>query len=97
VGSARQGLLTNLLNPKAALFFTALLPQFLTPGDSVLVASALMTLIASCAALLGLTVYATVFSRGAGLMRRPSVRRALDRIAGATLIALGVRVALERR
>jgi threonine/homoserine/homoserine lactone efflux protein len=95
--AARQGLLTNLLNPKAALFFTALLPQFLSTDGWVLGQSAVMTLIASAASLGGLTVYAFAFNRGARLMELPSVRRALDRLTGAVLVALGVRIALERR
>jgi len=95
--AARQGLLTNLLNPKAALFFTALLPQFLSTHGRVLGASAVMTVIASAASLLGLTVYAFAFNRGARLMRRPPVRRALDRLTGLVLVGLGVRIALERR
>ncbi len=92
----RQGLTTNLLNPKAALFFTALLPQFVAPQDPAAVFAA-MTLIASAASLAGLSLYAALVARGAHMLRRPSVARRLDRVTGAVFIALGVRVALEKR
>jgi RhtB (resistance to homoserine/threonine) family protein len=95
--AVRQGLLTNLLNPKAALFFTALLPQFVSPADPVLAVSALMTAIASAASLIGLTAYATAAAAGRHALQRPAVARRLDQLAGAVFIALGIRIALERR
>ena len=93
----RRGLLTNLLNPKAALFFTALLPQFLSPDDPALAASALMTAIAAAASLTGLSLYAYLVARAGDLLRRPHVRRRLDQCSGAVLVLLGLRVAVERR
>jgi threonine/homoserine/homoserine lactone efflux protein len=44
-----------------------------------------------------LTVYATVVPRAGDVLRRPPVRRALDRVTGTVLIGLGVRLALSRR
>ena len=93
----RQGLLCNLLNPKAGVFFTALLPQFVSPQDPALAVSLLMTAIAAVASLLWLTVYATLVPRAGDVLRRPPVRRALDRVTGTVLIGLGVRLALSRR
>jgi threonine/homoserine/homoserine lactone efflux protein len=93
----RQGLLCNLLNPKAGVFFTALLPQFVSPQDPALAVSLLMTTIAAAASLAWLAVYATLVPRAGDVLRRPPVRRALDRVTGTVLIALGVRHALSRR
>jgi threonine/homoserine/homoserine lactone efflux protein len=93
----RQGLLCNLLNPKAGIFFTALLPQFVSPDDPALLVSLLMTAIAAAASLAWLSLYATVVPRAGDVLRRPPVRRALDRATGAVLIGLGVRLALTRR
>ena len=93
----RQGLLCNLLNPKAGIFFTALLPQFVSRQDPALLVSLLMTAIAAAASLAWLSVYATVVPRAGDVLRRPRVRRALDRATGAVLIGLGVRLALTRR
>jgi threonine/homoserine/homoserine lactone efflux protein len=93
----RQGLLCNLLNPKAGVFFTALLPQFVSPQDPALLVSLLMTAIAAVASLAWLSVYAALVPRAGDVLRRPPVRRALDRLTGVVLIGLGVRLALTRR
>lgn len=92
----RRGLLTNLLNPKAALFFTALLPQFLSPDDPALAVSGLMTAIAATASLSGLSLYAYLVARAGDFLRRPHVRRRLDQVSGAVLVLLGLRVAIQR-
>jgi threonine/homoserine/homoserine lactone efflux protein len=93
----RQGLLCNLLNPKAGIFFTALLPQFVSPQDPALLMSMLMTAIAAVTSLAWLSVYAAVVPRAGDVLRRPPVRRALDRLTGVVLIGRGVRLALTRR
>jgi threonine/homoserine/homoserine lactone efflux protein len=93
----RQGLLCNLLNPKAGIFFTALLPQFVSPQDPALLVSMLLTAIAAVTSLAWLSVYAAVVPRAGDVLRRPPVRRALDRATGVVLIGLGVRLALTRR
>jgi threonine/homoserine/homoserine lactone efflux protein len=93
----RQGLLCNLLNPKAGVFFTALLPQFVSPQDPALAVSLLLTAIAAVTSLMWLTVYATLVPRAGDVLRRPPVRRALDRVTGTVLIGLGVRLALSKR
>jgi threonine/homoserine/homoserine lactone efflux protein len=85
----RQGLLSNVANPKMAIFFTSLLPQFGASGLSLLahgVAFSLLTL-----AWLALVV------RAGDALRVPLVRRAVDAITGVVLVALGVRVAAARR
>ena len=93
----RQGLFCNLLNPKAGIFFTALLPQFVSPQDPALLVSLLLTAIAAATSLAWLSVYATVVPRAGDVLRRPPVRRALDRVTGMVLIGLGVRLASTRR
>jgi threonine/homoserine/homoserine lactone efflux protein len=79
------------------IFFTALLPQFVSPDDPALLVSLLMTAIAAAASLAWLSLYATVVPRAGDVLRRPPVRRALDRATGVVLIGLGVRLALTRR
>ncbi len=92
----RQGLLSNLLNPKTGAFFVTVMPQFLVPGDSPL-RLAIMVAAFESILLVWLIAYGHVVSRlgrtGPGLR----VRRAMTRLSGAILIGLGARLALERR
>jgi RhtB (resistance to homoserine/threonine) family protein len=92
----RQGLVSNLLNPKIAVFFTSLLPQFVgtngSPGE-VLLLGLLFNAMGVCW-LLG---YAIAAARGRNFLVRPRVKRALDRVTGIVLIGLGTRLALEKR
>jgi threonine/homoserine/homoserine lactone efflux protein len=89
----RHGVLSNLGNPKMAVFFTSLLPQF---ADSFLGLLALG--IVFCALTLGwLTAYAFAVARAGDLLRRPRVHRALEAATGTVLVALGLRLATEPR
>ncbi len=92
--AARQGLLSNLANPKMAVFFTSLLPQF--GGESF---GALLALgFVFCAMTFAwLTAYAVVVARAGDVLRRPRVRRALDAALGAVLVAFGLRLAAQPR
>ncbi len=92
-----HGVLNNLGNPKMAVFFASILPQFAEPDGGML--SALLLLGASFAALTlaWLAVYAVAVSAAGGLLRRPGVRRAVEGITGAALIGLGARLAAEGR
>lgn len=87
-----EGLLTDLLNPKAAVFFTALLPQFFTPDDRVLTTTLLYAATAATAALVGLLAYAYIAAQTRVVLGRPPIRRLLDRVTGAVLIGLGLRM-----
>lgn len=93
----RQGLLSNLLNPKIAVVFTTLIPQFLEPGDPAVARTILLAAIFIGMGLLWLTSYALLVAQVGRLLRRPVVRRALNAIVGTLLTAFGVRLALERR
>jgi threonine/homoserine/homoserine lactone efflux protein len=94
-GAFRQGLVTNLLNPKIAVFFTSLLPQFVDHGT--LPALLLLGALFNALGLLWLTSYALLAARGRVFLQRPRVRRALDYVSGIVLVGLGLRLALERR
>ena len=92
-----EGFLSNSLNPKVALFYLAFLPQFMRPDDSVIGRSLLFAAIHAVQGILWLTLYAYALDRLGALFRRSGVRRWLERTTGAVLIALGVRLAFERR
>ena len=92
----RQGLVSNILNPKIAVFFTSLLPQFIaahgSAGDLLL-----LGLLFNAMGVSWLLCYAIAVARGRNVLVRPPVRRTLDRISGLVLVALGTRLAFERR
>jgi threonine/homoserine/homoserine lactone efflux protein len=88
----RQGLLSNLGNPKIAVFFTSLLPQF---GSSFWSLLALGLLFASLG-LVWLSAYSFAVARAGDLLRRPRIRRSLDALTGTVLVAFGVRLATDR-
>jgi threonine/homoserine/homoserine lactone efflux protein len=92
----RQGIASNLLNPKIAVFFTSLLPQFVGTDPTALDLIVLGALF-SVMGLAWLCAYALVVSRGRSVLQRPAVKRALDRVTGVVLVGLGLRLALERR
>jgi threonine/homoserine/homoserine lactone efflux protein len=91
----RQGLLSNLGNPKMAVFFTSLLPQFAPGGEPSFVALALLGLSFCTMTLAWLSGYAVVVSRAGELFRRSRLRRALEAAMGAVLVGLGMRVAAD--
>lgn len=94
----RQSVFGNMLNPKVTLFFIVFLPQFVDPhgvqsvtlqmlelgGLFMLQTVAVFSVFGVCAGMIG-----------GWLKRRPSVGVWLDRLAGATFIAIGIRVALR--
>ena len=93
----RQGVTSNLANPKIAVVFTSLVPQFVDPGEPLLVPFLVLGSIFVALTLMWLCAYAVAASRASGILQRPRVRRALDRLTGVVLIALGLRLATERR
>jgi threonine/homoserine/homoserine lactone efflux protein len=92
-----QGLLSNLLNPKVAVFYLTLLPQFIRPGDPVLARSLLLAGVHVVIGLVWLTAYTYFLGRLSSLLNRTRFRQALEGITGAVLIGLGARLAWDRR
>jgi threonine/homoserine/homoserine lactone efflux protein len=95
----RRGFVTNVLNPKVALFFLAFLPQFTDPGrdDVVWQLLALGGLFIVCGTLVNVG-YAMIGGWLSDLLRRePRWQRTLDRVAGSILVALGVRLLWPQR
>jgi threonine/homoserine/homoserine lactone efflux protein len=88
----RQGLFSNLGNPKMVVFFTSLLPQFASSFGGMLA----LGLVFASITLAWLTLYAFAVARAKTILLRTRVRRALDALAGMVLVSLGVRLATER-
>ncbi len=92
-GALRQGVLSNIGNPKMLVFFTSLLPQFASSFTGLLA----LGLTFCTMTLVWLTAYSLVVTQAGALLRRPRVRRALEAATGTVLIALGLRLATARR
>ncbi len=94
-----QGIFSNVLNPKIAIFFLAFLPQFVDKGGTQVPLQ--MTILGLTFACFGLCFLLVVgYSAGAiggWLTRRPYYAQFLQRFAGGILIGLGVRLALTER
>jgi threonine/homoserine/homoserine lactone efflux protein len=95
--SFRQRLFSNLGNPKIAIFFASLLPQFAPQGDGAFAALLLLGFTFSAMGFAWLTIYVLAVSRTGDFLRRSGVRRMLEGITGTVLIALGLRIATEQR
>jgi len=93
----RQGVLSNLGNPKMAVFFTSLLPQFAPSGRASFLSLLALGLLFCSMTLVWLAAYAAVVARAGDIVRRLGVRRAIEAVTGLALLALGTRLAFERR
>jgi threonine/homoserine/homoserine lactone efflux protein len=92
-----QGALSTILNPKPALFFLTFVPQFIDRHESVLAQTLLFTGLHIAVGLVWLTAYAHLVDRARRVLTGGRVRRWIEGSTGAVLVALGVRVAVERR
>jgi threonine/homoserine/homoserine lactone efflux protein len=86
-----EGLLTNVFNPKAALFFIALVPQF--TGSGAASETLVLSLIALAGTIMWFLMVAGIVGALRGAFARPAVRRTVDGLAGAALIGLGLKLA----
>lgn len=92
----RQGLISNLANPKMPAFFLSLLPQFVAPGQGQLAGFIGLGAIFAGLTFAWLVGYAVVIHRMRVLFQRSAVRRTLEAVTGAALVTLGARVAVDR-
>ncbi len=97
-GSAfREGLLTSLANPKLAAFFVALFPQFIPRGAPVLPSALAMGAVIVAVDLIWYSALALLVARARRAFTEGGWGRRVERLTGAVLIGLGIRLAFERR
>ncbi len=94
-----QGVLSNVLNPKVAIFFLAFLPQFVDKGSgNVPFQMVILGLTFACFGLCFLLAIGYSSGKiGSLLTRQPQYAQFLERLAGGILIGLGIRLALTER
>lgn len=95
--SFREGLLTNLLNPKVAIFYLAFLPQFIGPSDPVLAKSLLLAGIHCGLGLVWLGLISLFVGKFTRWITRSAIRQRLEMTTGVIMVGLGIRLALEKR
>jgi threonine/homoserine/homoserine lactone efflux protein len=92
----RSGLVTSASNPKLAVFFVALFPQFLTRGSPVLPYALGMAAVIVALDVLWFATLAFAVDRARTLLK-PRVQHGMERFTGAVMIGLGLRLATETR
>lgn len=95
--SLNDGLLTNVFNPKTALFYLALLPQFVDSSDRVLVTSLLLAGIHVVMRFAWLSLVTILLQYIRALIAHPLAQRSLEAATGVILFVFGLRLALVRR
>ncbi|ENM5762499.1 LysE family translocator [Vibrio mimicus] len=94
--SLREGFLSNVLNPKTAVFYLAFLPQFINPEYSPLAQSLLMALIHFAIAMVWQCGLAGALSSAKNLLKNVSFMRWMEGTTGFVLVALGIKLLLEK-
>ncbi|WP_119419780.1 LysE family translocator [Desertibaculum subflavum] len=92
-----RGLMTNLLNPKAGLFYVTFMPQFIPADANVFLFGAALVLIHDVEGILWFTLLIAATRPLAAWLRRPAVTLWLDRATGGLFLAFGAKLALDQR
>ena len=92
----RQAYVVTSLNPKGIAFFVAFMPQFMTPSTPFLPQAALLVASFVTMAAVSTLLWATLAGRVSSLVRRPAMRRGLNRAGGGILVGAGVALAMKR-
>ncbi|MBS1717728.1 MAG: LysE family translocator [Armatimonadetes bacterium] len=92
-----QGFVTNVMNPKVALFYVSFLPQFIAKGDPVVAKTFLLVGIHYTMGIVWLMTVALTVSKTAEALRAPSVKQWMERVSGLIFVGLGARLMLDRR
>ncbi|MEO9274482.1 LysE family translocator [Marinomonas sp. 5E14-1] len=96
-GGFRQGILSNVLNPKPIVFYMAFLPQFIDPSYSALGQSLFMASLHFIIAMTWQTFLALIVHKARVWLARPRVAQVLDGLTGLLLVGFGVKLALSQR
>ena len=95
--SLKEGFLSNVLNPKAVIFYMAFLPQFISHEHSALAQSLFLALIHFIIGTIWQAILVYTIVSANGFIAKKSVQQSLDAISGIVMIGLGIRLFLEKR
>jgi len=93
----RQGVISDLGNPKMAVFFASLLPQFVPAGLPTFMTLLLLGAVFAAMTFGWLTLYVAIIAGAGDVLRRSSLRRVIEGVMGTLLIAMGLRVVVAQR
>ncbi|HEY2097196.1 MAG TPA: LysE family transporter [Pseudonocardia sp.] len=88
----RTGMVTNLANPKAAVLYLALLPQFLPAGGGTLADTAVLAAVQMAISVSWYTLVVLAVGLVRRTLARPSVKARVEQISGLVLVGLGLRM-----
>ena len=92
----KQGFLTNLLNPKVAVFFLTFLPQFVESGSNTFFPFLIMGITYIVLTAVWFLLYVSLINRISAFMKRPKTKKVIEGITGTILIGFGIKLALEK-
>jgi threonine/homoserine/homoserine lactone efflux protein len=95
-GGFLQGVISNLANPKVGIFFTSLLPQFVSPHGSALLEMLMLGAIFIAFNVFWMSSYALAAVKLSHILSRRRVKAVIDRVSGLVLVGVGIRLAVER-
>jgi RhtB (resistance to homoserine/threonine) family protein len=92
----KQGFLTNLLNPKVAVFFLTFLPQFVDSGGNTFTQLLIMGITYTVLTAVWFLLYVYLINQISVFMKRPKTQNIIEGITGTILIGFGVKLALDK-
>jgi len=94
--SFKQGFLTNLLNPKIAVFFLTFLPQFVNPGSHTFMPFLILGITYIVLTVVWYLFYIYLLNQISSFMKKPKTQKVIEGITGTILIGFGIKLALEK-
>jgi len=94
--SFKQGFLTNLLNPKIAVFFLTFLPQFVNPGSHAFMPFLILGMTYIILTIVWYLFYIYLLNQISAFMKKPKTQKVIEGITGTILIGFGIKLALEK-
>ena len=92
-----QGFITNVTNPKVAVFYLTFLPQFLAPGSDPFWSFLVMGAIYMVLTFLWFALYVFLLDKIRNFMKRPATQAVIEMLTGVVLIGFGIKLAFEKQ